>query len=132
MDFCFINRHPYFITITRKVNYRTIIRCCGRGRKDILKRLQAIVSRYTKRGFQVNEYHADNQFKKIEADIITYTLHTHTSGEHESTSEQKIRKLKDRTSSTVHSLPYSKMPLLMIVSIDGQTQFMLNAFPSKT
>ena len=54
MDFCFINRHPYFTTITAKVKYRTIIRCRGRGRKDILKRLQAIVSRHTKRGLQVN------------------------------------------------------------------------------
>ena len=24
MDFCFINRYPYFATITKKVNYRTI------------------------------------------------------------------------------------------------------------
>ena len=76
MDFCFINRHPYFTTITGKVNYRTIIQCRGRGRKEIMKRLQVIVARNTKRGFQVNEYHADNEFKKIEADLVPSTLHT--------------------------------------------------------
>ena len=76
MDFCFINGNPYFTTITEKVNYRDIKRCRGRGRKDILKRPQAIVARYTKRGFQVNEYNADNEFKKIEADLVPSTLHT--------------------------------------------------------
>ena len=54
MDFNFINGHPYFTTITGEVNYRTIIRFRGRGRKDILMRLQAILSRHTKSGFQIN------------------------------------------------------------------------------
>ena len=39
MYFCFINRYPYFTTITGKVNYRTIIRFRGRGRKEIMKRI---------------------------------------------------------------------------------------------
>ena len=60
MDFCFINRHPYFTTITWKANHRKIRQCRGWGRKDILKSLQAIVSRNTKRGFQVNDYHEYN------------------------------------------------------------------------
>ena len=120
MDFCFVKGHPYFTTITGKVNYRTIVRCHGRGRKNIPKRLQAIVFRHTKRGFQVNEYHADNEFKKIESDLVPSTLHTQAAGEHEPTLDQHIRTLKNRTSSTVHSVPYRKMPLLMIESIVGQ------------
>ena len=61
----------------------------------ILKRLQAIVSRNTKRSLQVNEYHAENEFKKIEADLVPSTLHTHTEDEHKPTSEQNIGTLKD-------------------------------------
>ena len=60
MDFCFINGHPYFTTITGKLNYRIIIWCRGRVRKVILKRLQAIVSRNNNRVFQVNEYYTEN------------------------------------------------------------------------
>ena len=59
-DFWLINRYPYLTTITGKVNYRTIIQCRSRGRKEIPKGLQAIVAQNTNRGFQVNEYHADN------------------------------------------------------------------------
>ena len=58
MDIFFINGRPYFTKITGKVNYRTIRRCRGQKRKEILKRLQAIVSRNTNRGFQINDYYA--------------------------------------------------------------------------
>ena len=50
MDSCLINRHPYFTTITSKVNYRTIWGWCGQGRKDILKRIQTIGAWHTNRG----------------------------------------------------------------------------------
>ena len=96
------------------MKYKTIVRCRGRGRKEILKRLHAIVFRHTKRGFQVNEYHVDNKFKKIEADLAPSTFYTQAAGENEPTSEQNIRTLEDRTRSMVHSVPYMKMPLLMI------------------
>ena len=131
LNFCFINGHPYFATITRKVDCRKIIQFHGQGRKEILNRLQEIVDRHTKRGFHVNEYHADNEFKKIEAYLVSYKLHTQAADEHKPTLEQKTRTLKDRTRSTVHSLPYRKMPLLMIDSIVGQAKSMLNALPSK-
>ena len=85
IDFCFINEHLYFTTVTGKVNYRTIVRCRGWGRKEILKRLQATFSRHTKRIFQVNEYHSENEFKKIEGDIVPYTIHTQEAGEHKPT-----------------------------------------------
>ena len=57
----FMNRHSYFTTITGKANLRTNKRCRGPGRKEILNRLQAVVSRHTKRGFHINEYHAENE-----------------------------------------------------------------------
>ena len=112
MNVFFINGYTYFTTITGKVNYTTIRRCRGRCRNDILKRLQAIVDHKTKRGFQVNVYYADNEFKKIEEYLVPSTLHTQAAGEHEPTLN-----IKDRTDSTVHSVPYRKMPLMMIDSI---------------
>ena len=54
VDFSFIRRHPYFSTITGKVNYRKTRQCRGQIRKEILKRLKAIVARHIKRSFQVN------------------------------------------------------------------------------
>ena len=66
LDFCFINGNPYLTTITVKVNYRTAERTKGRGRKQILMKLKPIIDQLNSRGFEVDEYHADNEFRKIE------------------------------------------------------------------
>ena len=63
---------------------------------------------------------------------MTSTLHTQESGEHKPISEQNIRTLKDRNSSTVHLVPYRKMPLLIIDYIVLQAQSMLNSLLFKT
>ena len=60
---------------------------------------------HTKSGFQVNDYHADNEVNNIEADIVPSTLHTQALGAHEPTSESSIRTIKHRTSSMLHSVP---------------------------
>ena len=48
------------------------------------------------------------------------------------TLKRNIMTLKDRTRSTVHSVPYIKMPLLVIEALAKQAQSMLHAFPTKT
>ena len=95
---------------------------------EILNRIQAIVTRHTKSGFHGNEYHVDNELKKIEEDLVPYKLES----EHKQTSDRKIRTLKYRNKSTVHLVPYKNMTMLMIESIVEQVQSMLNTFPSKT
>ena len=60
------------------------------------------------------------------------TLHTYAAGGHEPTPERNTMKIKDRNRSTVHSVPYRKMPLLNIDSIVGQEKSMLDTFPYNT
>ena len=48
---------------------------------------------------------------------MPYTLHTQVDGEHKPTSERNITTLKDRNRSTVHSLPYRKISMMIIVSV---------------
>ena len=93
---------------------------------------QDIVTRKTKRGSEINEYHADNYFKNIEAYVVLSTLHTQVAGNHEPTLERNIRTLKDGIESKVHLVLYRKMPLLMIEFLIGQVQSMMNYFHSKT
>ena len=120
IDFFYINGHPYFTTIAGKLNFRTIKRCRGRGRKDILNILQAVVAWNTTMGYQIYEYHSDNEFKNIEANIIPSTLHTQAAGDHEPMEVQNIRTLKDRNTSIFHSVPYRKIQVLVIESTSEQ------------
>ena len=50
--------------------------------KDILNRLKGIFAQHTKGGFQINKYHAENELKNIEADMIPSTLHIQAAVEH--------------------------------------------------
>ena len=63
---------------------------------------------------------------------MSSTIHTQAAVEHEPKMEQNIRTLKDRIRSTVHSVPYRKMPLLIIDYIVLQAQSMLNSLLFKT
>ena len=132
MDFFPINGHPYFTMIVGKVNDQNIKTCRGHGKNKILDILQTIVDQHNKGGFRINEYHADNEFKNIEAYLIPSTIHSQVAGEHEPTAESNIRTLKDTTRSTVSSVTYRKMPLLIIGAIAEQLESTLNDFPSKT
>ena len=42
LDFCFINGNPYLTTIIGKIDYRTIKRFKGRGKVEVMKRLEQI------------------------------------------------------------------------------------------
>ena len=68
----------------------------------------------------------------IEENLVLSTLHKHSAVDHEPSSDQNIITLKGKIRSTVHSIPYRKMPLLMIESIVRQAQYLINAFTSKT
>ena len=66
LDFCFINGNPYLTTITCKIDYRTIKRFKGRGKVEVMKRLEQIKRQHNNRGFSITEYHTDNEFSNIE------------------------------------------------------------------
>ena len=75
LDFCFINGNPYLSTITGKIDYRTIKRFKGRGKVEVMKRLEQIKRQHNNRGFSIIEYHIDNEFSNIEQLIVPAILH---------------------------------------------------------
>ena len=50
IDFYFINRNPYFTTITGKIDNRTIKRFRGQGKMEVMKRLAGIKRLHTTAG----------------------------------------------------------------------------------
>ena len=48
------------------------------------------------RGFQISAYHADSEFKNIEAEQITLNPHKQFAGDHEPTVDHNIRTLNNR------------------------------------
>ena len=131
MDLCYVNGSPFFHTITDSICYRTTHACKSRSRAQILTCIKKVQTKYYRRGFNITDYHGDNEFAKIEDDLLPATLHVRAAGQHTEKAERSIRTLKERTRSMVHSTPYRRMPKLMInMLMEGATTF-LNYFPAE-
>ena len=60
------------------------------------------------------DYHGDNEFAKVEDELLPATLHIRAARQHTEKAERSIRLVKERVCSMVHSTPYQRMPKLMI------------------
>ena len=103
MDFCYVNRSPFFHTISDDICYRTTHACKSRSKGQILLSLKKVQTKYHCRGFNITDYHADNEFSKIKEDLLPATLHIRATGQHTEKAERSICTVKERTRSMGHS-----------------------------
>jgi len=57
-------------TVSEHINYRTTHPCTSIGRLQILRKLAEVQHKYHRRGFNITEFHADNEFDKIVDDLL--------------------------------------------------------------
>ena len=131
MDYFYVNGRPFFHTLSDLINFRTAQECRGRGKSECRDHLDAIVNKYESRGFKITDYHGDNEFAHIEGHVVPATTHICATGEHVPEIERSIRTVKERTRCTVHSMPYKRLPNMMMKHIVLNSVYWLNAFPSK-
>ena len=130
IDILYINGHPYLHTKTKEVNYITISRLKSRKMRDIKRKLKDIIKKYLTRGFILTDIFGDNEFASpsYENLFLPATLHICSKGEHVSIIERSIRIVKERARAATVHLPYSKVPLLMTVSLLEGVDRWLNMF----
>ena len=131
IDFCFINGAPFLHTVSEHINYRTTQPCTSRGRLQILRKLAEVQHKYHRRGFNITDYHADNEFDKIADDLLPATTHIRAALQHTERAERSIRTLKERVRSMVYSTPYRRMPRIMIKKMVQGANDYLNYIPSE-
>ena len=110
MDFCYMNGSPFFHTISNNICYRTTHACKSRSKGQILNSIRKVQTKYHCRGFNITDYHGDNDFSKVEEELLPATLHIRTAGQHTEKAQRSICTIKEHTRSMVHSTPYRKMP----------------------
>ena len=128
IDFFFVNGVTVFHSISRKLGYRTVSFPTNRTAGSILSELQDIYRIYNARGFKIIEIHADNEFKKIEKNILPIRLRTVGVDEHVPEVERSIQTLKNESRSVCHAMPYKCIPRIMIRELVKQGNEFLNAF----
>jgi hypothetical protein len=89
----------------------------------------SVVREYTSRGFTVRDVHADSEFACIEQDLHPTKLDLVTTNGHAPEVERSIRTIKENLRSTVHGLPFKRLPKLMVQHLVRYVNRNLNQLP---
>jgi hypothetical protein len=135
VDIMFVNRIPFFMSISKKVRFATDAEALNnRKQGSLIKALQRIYGVCRKRGFRITNIHGDGEFEctrgAVAADLRS-ELNICGEDEHVPDVERCIRTTKEHTRCTCNSTPFNHCPPRMLIEIVFLNIFWLNAFPHR-
>ena len=134
-DIFFVNKIPFFLTLSRKICFTAVNHLADRKVATIFKAFQEIYKFYLNRGFKITNVHADGEFAPLQALIQAMPdgprVNLASANEHVPEIERRIRVVKERCRATRHSLPFNRIPKLMMIHIIFHSVKLLNHFPAK-
>jgi acetolactate synthase regulatory subunit len=95
----------------------------------VAKAIENVLGLYRRRGFRVTECKADMEFKPVQNSFHSITFNVCAQDEHVPKIECYIQTVKDCSQSGYNSLPFERIPRLVVVRLVGNSIFWLNAFP---
>jgi len=95
---------------------------------ESVKRIQQGL--YMQWGFQLSEVLTDGQFEPMRGDLagMGILLNTVSAGEHVPEVEHYIRTVKERVHCTYNTLPFKRMPTLLVIEMLLSSILWLNSF----
>ncbi|KAI2491042.1 Reverse transcriptase (RNA-dependent DNA polymerase) [Fragilaria crotonensis] len=133
-DIMFVNKLPFFMTISRHIKFSTAELLVNRHIETIFKATKRVHQHYLKRGFQITSLLMDGEFDidgyRGDLSTIGVTLNAVAANEHVPEIERHIRVIKERARSVVNMLPFQAIPARMIVELIYYCCFWLNSFPA--
>ena len=131
-DIMFVNKIAFLVTVSRSLRFGTTERLATRHEHVVGKALTIVIALYKQRGFRVRECHGDGEFQCLRADLadVAAQLNVTAENEHVPETERYIRTLKERARATYNTVPFKKMPGIMIVELVHAANYWLNMFPA--
>jgi hypothetical protein len=135
-DLFFVNKIPFFLTYSRKICCTYVTHLENRKVTTIFKSFVKTYRYYKQHGFDIESVHADGEFGPLQAMINEHMpngpfVNLATTNEHVPEIERRIQVVKERTRAVRHSLPYKRIPHLLMIWIVFGCVRMLNFFPAK-
>jgi hypothetical protein len=134
-DIMFVNKLPFFVTISRHIKFSTSEFLANQKTETILKAIKHVHQTYSKRGFRITHFLMDGQFDKdgLDGDLagLGITLNSVAADEHVPEIERHIRTIKERARSIVNMLPFDRFPARITIELVYYCVFWLNNFPPK-
>jgi hypothetical protein len=132
MDIFYVQGHPFFHTISRKVQFRTVAPVLNRNKATLLRVIKPVLAMYTSRGFNISDLRADMEFECIRNNVLPSRLNVAAANDHVGEVERSIRTMKERARTTIHGLPFKRLPKVMIQALVYHAAKGLNQFRRRT
>ncbi len=114
-DVMFVNGMPFLVTSLQGLSLVTIEHLQLRTAKCLLHTLERVFSIYATAGFVIQTALMDMEFEKLKTMMPHKALNTTVACEHIREVERKIRVINERARGTFNTLPYKKLPKLMVI-----------------
>jgi hypothetical protein len=126
----FINNIPFFTSISQQIKFVTAERLINPQASNLIMAIKGICNVYALRGFSITLELGDNEFETLQGESAQHQIQLNTSGpdEHVPEIEQFI---KDLCRAIFNSLPFKKVPHIMLAHMGYFTISWINSFPSK-
>jgi hypothetical protein len=133
VDVMKINKMPFLVSISRAIKFGTVAWLKNAKADTIMKHIKDVHSVYVKRGFIIEIIEVDGQFEPLRGQLAAMgiTLNKCSREEHVPVAERRIRTLKERCRSICSTLPFKKLPAMLVVQMVSTCNFWLNVFPPK-
>jgi hypothetical protein len=131
-DIMFVNKIAFLVTVSRSLRFGTTDRLASRHADVVGKSLARVIMFYKQRGFRVKECHGDGEFESLRGDVADSgaQLNVTSEDEHVPEVERYIRTLKERARAAHNTVPFKRMPGVMIVELVHASNYWLNMFPA--
>ena len=131
----FVNRIPFFVSLSRKIDFTGVSRLKVRTVEIIFDAFKAVFRLYIQKGFHIQTVHVNDEFG-----VLKYLIQNTPAGprvnltsanKHVTEIERRIHVVKDRSHAFFHSLMFNLTPKLMTIHAILNIAKMLNYFPTK-
>ncbi len=135
IDIFFVNGHIFFMMHSKKICFTTVTHLINHKVSEVWATMHKIYQMYLLGGFHIVEIAGDGEFAWIRDQIASLSttpiLNLAAASKHVGLVKQNICFLKEKTCSIHHSLPFERIPALMLVCMVLYTMQFMNSFPRK-
>ncbi len=132
VDVMFVNGVPFLVSVARGLNLVTAEFTPSQTAKQLAAGITRMIDLYVRGGFQVGRVLMDNEFEKLRNLIPIFAIITTAAKEHVPAVERKIRLIKEQGRGILNTLPFKKMPRLMLIELVYHMVLWPNAFLAKS
>ena len=135
IDCFFVNKHIFFATMSTKICFTTVTHLAHRNKALLWEALHATYKMYLLRGFRIVVIAGDQEFASI-SDLVVQLptapkLDWAAASQHCGLIKRNIRFLKEKIHSLRHSLPFERVPGIMVVHMVLHIVKFVNGFPRR-